>query len=67
MAILKPSPSSPSRFSIGTRKSSKKSSPVLVIYEGTREIHTIMQADYVLGRRQDKPLKNMLPKWPFEE
>lgn len=44
-----------------------RNSKAPVIYEGTREIHTIMQADYVLGRRQDKPLKNMLPKWPFEE
>jgi glutaryl-CoA dehydrogenase (non-decarboxylating) len=33
-----------------------------VIYEGTREIHTIMQADYVLGFRQDKPLRCELPK-----
>lgn len=28
-----------------------------VIYEGTREIHTIVQADYALGYRQDKPLR----------
>jgi glutaryl-CoA dehydrogenase (non-decarboxylating) len=26
-----------------------------VIYEGTREIHKLMQADYALGYRQDKP------------
>jgi glutaryl-CoA dehydrogenase (non-decarboxylating) len=32
-----------------------------VIYEGTREIHTLMQADYVLGFRQDKPLRCELP------
>lgn len=38
-----------------------------VIYEGTREIHTIMQAEYALGYRSDKELRNMLPKWPFEE
>ncbi len=38
-----------------------------VIYEGTREIHTIMQAEYALGYRKDKPLRKMLPKWPFEE
>jgi glutaryl-CoA dehydrogenase (non-decarboxylating) len=37
-----------------------------VIYEGTREIHTIMQAEYALGYRQDKPLNKMLPSWPFE-
>lgn len=38
-----------------------------VIYEGTREIHTIMQAEYVLGYREDKPLTNTLPAWPFQE
>jgi glutaryl-CoA dehydrogenase (non-decarboxylating) len=38
-----------------------------VIYEGTREIHTIMQGEYALGYRQDKPLRKMLPAWPFEE
>ena len=32
-----------------------------VIYEGTREIHKIMQADYVLGYRADKPLRCSLP------
>ncbi|MGD8189890.1 acyl-CoA dehydrogenase family protein [Brevibacillus ginsengisoli] len=37
-----------------------------VIYEGTREIHTIMQAEYALGYRTDKPISNMLPSWPFE-
>lgn len=37
-----------------------------VIYEGTREIHTVMQAEYALGYRVDKPLPNMLPAWPFE-
>jgi glutaryl-CoA dehydrogenase (non-decarboxylating) len=38
-----------------------------VIYEGTREIHTIMQADYVLGFRQDKPLRCELPAYRHEE
>jgi len=32
-----------------------------VIYEGTREIHTLMQADYVLGYRVDRPLRCDLP------
>ena len=32
-----------------------------VIYEGTREIHKIMQADYVLGYRVDKPTRCELP------
>jgi glutaryl-CoA dehydrogenase (non-decarboxylating) len=36
-----------------------------VIYEGTREIHTLMQADYALGLRQDRPTRVQLPPWPF--
>lgn len=32
-----------------------------VIYEGTREIHKIMQADYALGYREDKPVRCSLP------
>ncbi len=35
-----------------------------VIYEGTREIHTLMQADYVLGYRTDRPTRCELP--PYE-
>jgi glutaryl-CoA dehydrogenase (non-decarboxylating) len=34
-----------------------------VIYEGTREIHKIMQADYALGYRQDKPRPVELPAY----
>jgi glutaryl-CoA dehydrogenase (non-decarboxylating) len=34
-----------------------------VIYEGTREIHTIMQADYLLGYRADRPTRCSLPPW----
>ncbi len=34
-----------------------------VIYEGTREIHKIMQADYALGIRQDKPRRVELPAY----
>ena len=34
-----------------------------VIYEGTREIHKLMQADYVLGYRSDRPTRCELP--PF--
>ena len=44
-----------------------RNSKAPVIYEGTREIHTIMQAEYVLGERSDKKLNRMLPTWPFEE
>ena len=32
-----------------------------VIYEGTREIHKIMQADYLLGYRVDRPTRCELP------
>lgn len=32
------------------------------IYEGTREVHTLMQADYVLGFREDKELERELPR-----
>jgi glutaryl-CoA dehydrogenase (non-decarboxylating) len=32
-----------------------------VIYEGTREIHALMQADYLLGYRQDRPGRCTLP------
>ena len=34
-----------------------------VIYEGTREIHKIMQADYLLGYREDRPPRCELPAW----
>jgi glutaryl-CoA dehydrogenase (non-decarboxylating) len=34
-----------------------------VIYEGTREIHKIMQADYLLGYRTDRPTRCDLPAW----
>lgn len=36
-----------------------------VIYEGTHEIHTLMQAEYELGYRSDRPLEKNLPSWPF--
>jgi glutaryl-CoA dehydrogenase (non-decarboxylating) len=35
-----------------------------VIYEGTSQIHTLVQADYLLGYRQDRPLR--IPQPPFE-
>jgi glutaryl-CoA dehydrogenase (non-decarboxylating) len=38
-----------------------------VIYEGTREIHTLLQADYALGYREDRPTRVSLPRWPYEE
>lgn len=44
-----------------------RNSKAPVIYEGTREIHTVMQAEYVLGYRKDKQLPNMLPAWGNNE
>lgn len=32
------------------------------IYEGSREIHTLLQADYALGLRTDKPTRVNLPR-----
>ena len=38
-----------------------------VIYEGTREIHTVLQAEYALGYRQDKPIRRpQLPAVGFD-
>lgn len=44
-----------------------RNSKAPVIYEGTREVHTVMQGEYALGYREDKPLRQMLPAWPFEQ
>ena len=38
-----------------------------VIYEGTREIHKLMQADYVLGYRVDRPTRCELPAYAGAE
>jgi glutaryl-CoA dehydrogenase (non-decarboxylating) len=35
------------------------------IYEGTREIQKLVQADYALGLRADRPRRINLPGWPF--
>jgi glutaryl-CoA dehydrogenase (non-decarboxylating) len=44
-----------------------RNSKAAVIYEGTREIHKLMQADYALGYRQDKPRRVELPAYPFSK
>lgn len=44
-----------------------RNSKAPVIYEGTREIHTIMQAEYALGYRKDKDLNKTLPAWKPQE
>jgi glutaryl-CoA dehydrogenase (non-decarboxylating) len=35
-----------------------------VIYEGTSQLHTLMQADYLLGYREDRPLRCPPPPAP---
>lgn len=38
-----------------------------VIYEGTRDIHTLMQADWALGLKKEKQARRTLPAWsPIE-
>jgi glutaryl-CoA dehydrogenase (non-decarboxylating) len=37
-----------------------------MIYEGTHEIHTLMQAEYELGYRADKPISRVLPTYPVK-
>ena len=37
-----------------------------LIYEGTQEIHQLIQAGYALGDRVDKPVTRPLPSHPFE-
>jgi glutaryl-CoA dehydrogenase (non-decarboxylating) len=44
-----------------------RNSKAASIYEGTREIQKLMQADYALRLRQDKPRRRDLPPWPFTE
>jgi glutaryl-CoA dehydrogenase (non-decarboxylating) len=34
-----------------------------IIYEGTRDIHTLMQADWALGLKSEKPARKTLPPW----
>jgi glutaryl-CoA dehydrogenase (non-decarboxylating) len=38
-----------------------------IIYEGSSEIQTLIQAGYALGERQDKPLRCELPAYDAEE
>ncbi|MCW8133434.1 MAG: acyl-CoA dehydrogenase family protein [Planctomycetota bacterium] len=37
-----------------------------VIYEGSKEVHQIVQAEYALGYREDAPLRCELPGWPYK-
>jgi glutaryl-CoA dehydrogenase (non-decarboxylating) len=38
-----------------------------VIYEGTRDIHTLMQADWALGFKKEKPARVVLPAYQSNE
>ena len=38
-----------------------------IIYEGTRDIHTLMQADWALGLKKEKPARKSLPPWQSAE
>ena len=45
-----------------------RNSKAAVIYEGTSQLHTLIQADYLLGYREDRPLRcPPLPAPGFEE
>jgi glutaryl-CoA dehydrogenase (non-decarboxylating) len=37
-----------------------------MLYEGTSEIHELIQAGYALGTRRDTPLRLELPSYPFD-
>ena len=41
-----------------------RNSKAAVIYEGTSQLHTLIQADYLLGYREDRPLR--CPQLPAE-
>lgn len=38
-----------------------------IIYEGTRDIHTLMQADWALGLKKEKAARKTLPAWNAAE
>jgi glutaryl-CoA dehydrogenase (non-decarboxylating) len=41
-----------------------RNSKAAVIYEGTSQLHTLIQADYALGYREDRPLRR--EPWPAD-
>jgi glutaryl-CoA dehydrogenase (non-decarboxylating) len=41
-----------------------RNSKAAVIYEGTSQLHTLIQADYALGYREDRPLRR--EPWPAQ-
>ncbi|HUY60857.1 MAG TPA: acyl-CoA dehydrogenase family protein [Candidatus Dormibacteraeota bacterium] len=43
-----------------------RNSRATLIYEGTRELQTVLAAEYALGYRRDRPVRCALPPWPDE-
>ncbi|MCP9494032.1 MAG: acyl-CoA dehydrogenase family protein [Pyrinomonadaceae bacterium MAG19_C2-C3] len=44
-----------------------RNSKAAIIYEGTRDIHTVMQADFALGLRKEKQARITLPPYQAKE
>jgi len=44
-----------------------RNSRAAMIYEGTREVQTVLAGEYALGYREDRPVRCPLPGWPNEE
>lgn len=44
-----------------------RNSKAAVIYEGTRDIHTLMQADWALGLKKEKRARHILPPYKSAE
>jgi glutaryl-CoA dehydrogenase (non-decarboxylating) len=44
-----------------------RNSRATMIYEGTREVQTVLAGEYALGYREDRPVRCPLPGWPNEE
>ena len=45
-----------------------RNSKAAVIYEGTSQLHTLIQADYLLGYREDAPVRcPQLPSQPYAD
>ena len=43
-----------------------RNSKSAVIYEGTSQIHTLVQADYLLGNRRDRPMRCEMPAYDLD-
>ncbi|HUY96974.1 MAG TPA: acyl-CoA dehydrogenase family protein [Verrucomicrobiae bacterium] len=43
-----------------------RNSRATLLYEGTRELQTVVAGEYALGYREDRPVRCALPAWPDE-